>query len=233
MVTPHDPAGVLFGRTRQDILALLFTRPDEAFYLREIVRRTGRGVGPVQRDLSRLVAGGMVKKEKDKFYRANAESPIYEPLKQIVIRTMGVADMLCNALAGIATDIAVAFIFGSFARGGPRESSDIDLMILTRENQPTLEKISGLLHPGQMILQREINPFVLPVKEFRKKWLARNHFVLQVLAGEKTFLLGNEDDLKRLAEKRLAQKPRNQPAGDRRSSRAGRSRSERLPNKGA
>lgn len=233
MVTLTDPAAVLFGQTRQDVLSLLFTRPDEAFYLREIVRRTGRGIGPVQRDLGQLISCGIVRKEKERFYRANPDSPVYEPLKQIVIRTMGLANVLQNALSDLKPHIAVAFIFGSFARGEPRERSDIDLMIVTQDDQLTLEQVVTQLHEQQMVLQREINPFVLAASELNAKWLAKNHFIRRVLAGDKTFLIGDEDELERMAEKRVAQKPSDQPAGNRRSARGRGSRSKGLPDKRA
>ncbi len=47
-------AQVLFGRTRQRVLAWLYGHPDEAFYLREIVRQTGSAQGAVQRELAAL-----------------------------------------------------------------------------------------------------------------------------------------------------------------------------------
>src|SRR6185503_7455018 len=38
---PEDPGTVLFGKTRRRVLGLLFGRPDESFYDRDIVRRSG------------------------------------------------------------------------------------------------------------------------------------------------------------------------------------------------
>ena len=221
MVTPLGPADVLFGQTRQDILSLLFIHPDKAFYLREIVRLTGRGTGPIQRDLARLTSSGIVRKEGDRFYRANPDSLVFEPLKQIVIRTMGLADVLRDALGDLKSHIAVPFIFGSFARGEHREASDVDVMIICREDYLTLDRVVARLHDFQTNLGREINPFVLSTTELAAKWLAKNHFIRRVLTGEKEFLIGDEDELKRMAEKRVAQKPSDQPAGNRRSTRGG------------
>ncbi len=41
MVALIDAGTVLFGSTRQAILAMMFLWPEESFYLREIVRRSG------------------------------------------------------------------------------------------------------------------------------------------------------------------------------------------------
>src|SRR5688500_18951710 len=84
MVAPMDPGSILFGSTRQAILAMMFLRPGESFYLREIVRRSGRGTGSVQRELKLLTECGILRRDRNRFYQANPDSPIYEPLKQIV-----------------------------------------------------------------------------------------------------------------------------------------------------
>jgi hypothetical protein len=51
-------ASVLFGKVQQAVLSLLFGRPDESFYVREIVRATRVGQGAVQRELQRLAEAG-------------------------------------------------------------------------------------------------------------------------------------------------------------------------------
>jgi hypothetical protein len=40
-------SSILFGKTRRAILSLLYGHPDESYYLRQIVRTTGFGLGPV------------------------------------------------------------------------------------------------------------------------------------------------------------------------------------------
>jgi hypothetical protein len=46
---------------------------------------------------------------------------------------------------------------------------------------------------------REINPTVYPVEEFRTKQAAGHHFIKSVLEGNKVFLIGDENDLAKLA----------------------------------
>jgi hypothetical protein len=72
---------LLFGRTRQAVLGLLFTRPDEMFHLRQIVRLSGAGLGPVQREVAKLAAAGLVLREqrgRQVSYSANRQSLVYE-----------------------------------------------------------------------------------------------------------------------------------------------------------
>src|SRR5579859_7292992 len=108
MVAPSDPGNILFGRTRQAILALTFLRPDESFYLREIVRRTGCGAGAVQRELRLLSVSGILRRDRHLFFQANPLSPVFEPLKQIVIRTVGLGERLHAALSSVEDQIALA-----------------------------------------------------------------------------------------------------------------------------
>src|SRR5579871_5315131 len=87
MVAPSHPGNVLFGRTRRAILSLTFLRPDETFYLREIIRRTGCATGAVQRELRLLTEAGILCRDRNRFFRANSASPVFEPLKQLVVKT--------------------------------------------------------------------------------------------------------------------------------------------------
>lgn len=50
-------SSILFTKTRRALLSLLYGHADESFYLRQIVRITGAGLGPVQRELKLLYRG--------------------------------------------------------------------------------------------------------------------------------------------------------------------------------
>ena len=169
MVATADPGDILFGSTRQAILALTFLRPDESFYLREIVRRTRCGTGAVQRELKLLTDCGILRRDRQRFFRANPDSPIFQPLQQIVVRTAGLGDRLRNALKQFADRISAAFIFGSFSRGEHHERSDVDVLVITKDDQVTAEQINASLSHEQERLGREINSFVLTAQEWQKK----------------------------------------------------------------
>jgi predicted nucleotidyltransferase len=146
---------------------------------------------------------------------------------------MGVGDVLRRALRPEEERIAVAFLFGSFARGEQRESSDVDVMVVTKEDGLTVDDVAGLLSKAQEELGREVNPFVLGAGEFREKWRSRNHFVRRVVEGEKAFLIGDADELKRLAEERVAESAQDKRRGNRRPVGPGKSRPQRRKGQGA
>jgi predicted nucleotidyltransferase len=207
-------AGILFGKVRRAILALLFTHTDETFYLRQIVRASGYGLGPVQRELRKLADTGIIRRTvrgRQVYFQANPECPIFPELKSLIVKTAGIGDTLRNALAPIAGQIKIAFIYGSLARGEEGPRSDIDLLVV---GDSGYSDVVLKLQTAQQTLGREINPTVYPLSEFQTKVRANHHFLASVLESPKIYLIGDENELRRLAAKRLAHRTKAQPSGD-------------------
>jgi len=96
-----SPASALFSNVQQRLLALIFGNPDSSFYTSEIVPRLHSGTGAVERELKRLQHSGLISVEKignQRHYRANKQSPIFEELRRIVQKTMGIKEPLKLAL---------------------------------------------------------------------------------------------------------------------------------------
>ncbi|TKJ38470.1 ArsR family transcriptional regulator [candidate division TA06 bacterium B3_TA06] len=187
--------GVLFGKTRRAILALFYGHPDESFYIRQVMRITGVGFGVVQRELGRLFKAGILERRtigRQIHYSANKDCPIFEELKNLVMKTFGLADVLKAALIPLAARISAAFIYGSFAQGRQNSSSDVDVIVI---GEVGFSEVVEALTPAQEKLRREINPTVYPPDEFRSKVAAKHHFLSSVLKGEKIFLVGSAREL--------------------------------------
>jgi uncharacterized protein len=106
-------AHVLFGRTRQRVLGWLFGHPDEAFYLREIVRYSGGAQGAVQRELKALTSAGLVRRDvrgRHVYFQADQTSSVFAELQSILAKTVGLVDVLREALAPLADAIRVALL---------------------------------------------------------------------------------------------------------------------------
>ena len=195
----NNLSNILFSKARQAILSLLYSHVDEAFYLRQIVRTTGIGLGPAQRELKQLMDAGIIIRNvegKQVYYRANKKSPIFSELRNIVMKTFGAADVIKQSLETVAGKIRVAFIFGSVARSTDGRGSDIDLMII---GKVTFGDTVSALSQAEEILKREINPVVYSVAEFKKRVAEKHFFITDVLERDKIFVIGGEDELGRLA----------------------------------
>jgi predicted nucleotidyltransferase len=200
-----DIGASLFGEGRRKVLGVLFSRPDEPMYLRQIIAAVGGGQGQVQRELEQLHRAGLVLREKRAnlvYYRPNPAAPIYEELKAIAFKTFGVADVLRERLKPLAKRIAVAFIYGSVARQEDTARSDIDVMVM---GDVEFSEVVLALSRAQERLRREINPSVYSRSELRAKLKEKGGFLDRVMSGAKLFLIGNDDVLGQLVENRQAQ----------------------------
>jgi predicted nucleotidyltransferase len=189
----------LLGKTRRSILSVLYGHTDETFYVRQLVRVAGGGTGAVQRELKTLAEAGLIRrigKGRQVYYQANTQCAVFPELKSLIMKTAGMGDALKMALLPLAERIRTAFIYGSVACGNEGRESDVDLFVV---GDVTSAEVVETLSPVQLTLNREINPIVYPVDEFRTKCAARHHFIKSVLEGSKVFLIGDENELAKLA----------------------------------
>ena len=189
----------LFPKSRRMILGLLIGHPDRAFYLREIAQLTHLGVGQLQRELDRLVKAGIVRRFKQGrhvYFQADPACPVFDELRGIVIKTIGVADVLRQVLLPLRERICAAFIFGSVARREERSASDVDLLVI---GEVSLADVVDVIRDAEQSIGRPVNPTVYPREEFSAKLNAGHHFVTKVAGGEKLMLIGDESDVAALS----------------------------------
>ena len=189
-------ADALFAKVQQRVLAVLFGNPRRSFFANEVIRLARSGTGGVQRELARLEASGLVtvtRIGKQKHYQANAGSPLFEELRALVLKTVGLADVLRAALTPVARGIRVAFVYGSIARGDDTAASDIDLMVIS--DRLTYPDLFTALEEASAQLGRKVAPTIYSSKELSKRLKQDNAFVTRVLAQPKLWLIGDERDL--------------------------------------
>lgn len=197
-------AEILFGHTRGAVLGLLYGHTDKSFYIRQLARDTGISTGALQRELEQLAEIGLISRAKmgnQVFYQANAGSPVFQEIRSLVAKTVGVIGALRSALAPLASRIRVSFVFGSVARHEEISSSDIDLMII---GDTTFDEVLRAISSTQTTLAREINPSVYSPAEFKAKLKKGNHFLTSIMKSEKMFVIGTEDEFRKLGSKRVA-----------------------------
>jgi predicted nucleotidyltransferase len=190
-----DLAAALFPESRRAILGLLYSHPDEAFYLRQIVDRAGLAIGQTQRELKRLTAAGIVERSergRHVYFQANERCSIYDELKAIVAKTSGAAAAIAKGLEPLADRIRLAFVFGSVARSEQTRASDIDLMVV---GEASFAEVASAIRNAEQLLRREINLTVYPVREFRARIQQGHSFLTRVIEGKKLFIMGGADEL--------------------------------------
>lgn len=189
-------ADALFTKVQQRVLGILFGQPDRSFLSKEVITLAGSGTGAVHRELRRLAASGLITVRSagwEKHYQANRQSPVFQELRSLVTKTVGLVDPMQDALAPLVSRIRAAFVYGSHAKGMDTASSDVDLMIVS-EDLLHAEAYAALAKAEQL-LARPINPTIVSLTEWRRRGEDHNHFLENVSTHPKLFVLGSEDDL--------------------------------------
>ena len=182
------------SKIRQDLLTLFFTNPSQRYYLRELQRQIGYSAGSIRRELLKFQKDDLFNTQMVGnllYYSLNTKHPLFQELKMIVSKTVGMEGRLRSTLSSIH-GIKVAFIYGSYAGRKEKGSSDIDLMIIGNPDTSLLnEKIAEL----EKRLKREINPTLYSLEEYRRKKSAKSGFIMELLKNPKIMVVGKEDDL--------------------------------------
>lgn len=189
-------ANALFPKVRQRVLAVLFGTPDRSFYANEVIALAQSGTGAVQRELADLSAAGLLtvsKQGNQKHYQANASAPVFAELRGLVLKTMGLADVLRTGLAPLAGQIEGAFIYGSVARQQDTAQSDVDVMIVS--STLGYGEVFSALEGATVSLGRKVNPTLYSLADWAQRLDSDNAFATRVWQQPKIWLIGNEAQL--------------------------------------
>jgi predicted transcriptional regulator len=87
MKAPPPVLDILFPKVRAEILRLLFFDPARQRYVRELMTMSGLALRTVQEELAKLSAARLITSWSNgyhRFYRANADHPLFSHLMSIV-----------------------------------------------------------------------------------------------------------------------------------------------------
>jgi len=186
------------------LLRLFFTNPGREFYIQEIGRILGKKPGVFQRTLYNLERSGILASQyraNARYFRVNEGHPLFEEIKSIIAKTVGLIGSLKEILRN-AGSIDFAFIYGSFAKASENPLSDIDLMIVGSPDESVLlRRLSELEHS----LKREINYRIYSSIDCVRDIQRAEPFLLNILSDRKIFLIGEENELRKMAEGSLDQ----------------------------
>lgn len=191
-------SSLIFSEYRKRILGLLLLNPNASYHVRELARLTNTPPGTIHKELVKLTAGGILQSKKmgnQVHYSADMQCPIFEELAGILRKTSGLVDVLAEALISVSSEISLAFIFGSVARGEQHSNSDVDIMLI---GSISFGEAVQALYSTQATLQRELNPVVYSIEEFERRLESNDSFIKEVLAKPKLFIIGTEHELSQL-----------------------------------
>ncbi len=182
-------ADLLLGPTaRRAVLSRTFIDPGQEYHVRQLVRLTGLAPRTVQQEIEKLVEAEFLVERRSgnrRYLRANERHPLYTAVREIVLKTAGLGDILRDSLGTDGIDFAL--VYGSIAAAEPKAGSDIDLLIV---GSLGLREAVRRLQPAQDALGREINPNVWNRSEYDRRRRKKDPFLSRVLAGPTIPVIG-------------------------------------------
>jgi predicted nucleotidyltransferase len=195
-------AQLFLSEIRAGLFRIFFGLAEGRLYRAEIIGRLDFAGRSVEEELEKLVRLNLLVTTKDgnrRYYEVNRAHPLYPELHGIVLKTEGLRDVLIEAFKGAKAEFV--FVFGSIAAGTENPESDVDLMII---GQASHRQLASALRDAGEKLSREINPHFFSTDEFVARTAAKDHFLGDVLAKPKLFIIGDEHEFTDLVGRRLA-----------------------------
>jgi predicted nucleotidyltransferase len=185
---------LISSRTRIELLKILALNPESTFNINELSRRTGFSLRGVEKELKNLFSGGILRKEvsgNQHRYQLDPLCPINREIKGIITKTVGVVELIKQALRSVEQEIERAFIYGSFASGDYGNDSDVDLFIITELSGL---KLTELLVELQNEIGRSINVSHFTLNEYNRRKEQNDHFLNRVLESPKINIFGYRNE---------------------------------------
>ena len=157
---------LITSETRIKLLLRFFLNPDSSGYLRQLSKDFGESTNGIRLELNKMVEADILEskvKGRNKIYRANTKHPLFEDIRNIVMKSTGIDKVVSNILQKLG-DVQLAFIRGDYALG--KDSGLIDLVLVGENiNSNELERVRI---KTEGLINRKISILVLSKKEYEK-----------------------------------------------------------------
>lgn len=170
------------------LLALLLLQPERDWTLQELAQTLDAPASSVHRELGRAQRAGIIRRSiaaRPYRFQAATKDPFYEPLAELLRRSVGVEQQLRVALQ--RADVLTAVIHGSWVGGTRRPDSDIDVLVI---GDADLRELRRCVRPIGKEAGRTIDLIVLSAGEFRSLLAEESSFARSVLEAPTTVLVG-------------------------------------------
>ena len=186
---------IITSKVRIKILELFFGNVKEIYHVRGIVRETGEEINAIRRELSKLEADGVLRKEPRGnriYYSVRPEYPFFGDLISIVAKTTGLGKVITESRNKIGK-VSLIMFSGKFTRYKDRKAEDgVDILIV---GEVVLPELASVIRTEESKRGKEINYTVMSREEFDFRKKRRDPFLLGILSGSRVMIIGDEEDL--------------------------------------
>lgn len=192
MATLED---IITSKVRIKVIELFFSDLTEMYHVRGIVRQTKEEINAVRRELERLEKAGILKNEKRGnrlYYWARDDYEFFGELLGMVSKTTGLGAEIINNKSKIGKLNYVMFSGGFARRKERKKEDDVDILVV---GDVVLPELANLIRVEESKRGEEINYTVMSREEFEFRKKRRDPFLLGILSGSRTMIIGDEESL--------------------------------------
>ena len=160
---------LITSKTRIKMLLKFFSNSSASAYLREMAKEFGESTNSIRLELNNLSqAGYLLTEEKGRsiYYSANTRHPLYNELKSLVHKYLGIDKILEDVIHKVLKRLGkleMAFITGDYAEG--RDSGIIDLVVVGDIDQAYFKQCVDKV---EKLINRRVRSLILSMPEFEK-----------------------------------------------------------------
>ena len=157
--------GIISSKTRIKLLVRLFYNPQTRSYLRELAKEFDVSTNAIREELNLLRSTNLLKSEKSGrlvYYMANPDHPLFEDLKSMVSKVMGI-DQVVDGIIHRLGDLEKAYLIDDYAEG--KDTGIIDLLLVGDIDEYHLNDLS---RKTERYIKRKIRSIVLSREEYQE-----------------------------------------------------------------
>lgn len=185
---------IFVSQTRIKLINILFYKPDEIYFVRQLVRLTGEEINSVRRELENLKKAGIVEFEwrsNKLFYWANKTSPLFYDLLVLANKNSGLGLKLQNKNESLGNIKLVLYNY-KFAVNDHRNPDQIDLIIV---GDVSLKEVATFLDQEEEERGHEINYMVMDKSEFQLRKQKRDQFIVDFFLNCPVVIIGSSSEI--------------------------------------
>lgn len=178
-----------------EVLKEIYLNP--GIHLRELVRRLKLGIPSVKNHLNKLLKDRVIFQIREgrnlKFFLNFKSSKIVSYLysvESLRLEKLPVArSAVSDLLSALENKPVIALIFGSYAKGDYRESSDLDILLVFNKIKKDIEEKAKIVTARYSI---RVQPVYLTWEEFKRKFFDAKDVFIKEIKRSKILVSGIE-----------------------------------------
>lgn len=168
------------SKTRLKLILKFFLNPSNEAYLRGLAKEFDESTNSVRVELNRFEESGLIssyKKGNKKFYQANASFPLYDELRNITFKHLGLDQVLEKVVKKLG-NVQAVYLTGELAKGS--DSAIIDIALIGKDIDEVY--LTKLTTKAEKLVKRKIRTIVYDADE---QFALKNPYLL--IFGNHTF----------------------------------------------